>query len=158
MTGRRLGDAGPVLRLVSPNTDALWSAYHEIRRTVLFEARGRPNAYDANHPDELKANNFPKLLLLDGIPIGTIRIDVECDVARFRRVAITTDFQRRGHGSRLLGLAETFSLKRGAVRVEASVAPDAVGFYLKQGYQALRVLDDRGSVRMAKPLVGARYT
>jgi hypothetical protein len=40
-----------------------WKAYHHIRRTVLFDARG-VSGYDANHPDEHSPTNHPLLLSL----------------------------------------------------------------------------------------------
>ncbi len=140
--------------LVSPTSQALWDVYHDIRRVILFEGRGRFGTYDPRHPDEFEANHFPKLLLLEGTPVGVIRIDVDGETARFRRVAIAADHQRRGHGRVLLGLSEAFALEHRASRVEASVAADAVGFYRCSGYQALKVLDEAGSVRMFKNLIG----
>lgn len=141
---------------ISPTSRAHWAAYHEIRRVVLFERRGRFGVYDCKHPDELRANHFPKILRLDGTPIGVIRIDIEGKTARFRRVAIAEAYQRRGHGRVLLDLAEAFSRERGSVRVMASVATDAVGFYQRSGYRASRHPDEAGSVRMTKSLTTPR--
>ncbi len=138
--------------LISPSCPAEWAVYHDIRRVVLFENRGRVGVYDPQHPDEFKPNHFPKLLLFDKISVGVVRIDIDDEIARFRRVAIAGDQQRRGHGRKLLSLAEAFSIKHHARRVEASVAADAIEFYRRCGYQALRVLDAVGSVRMTKDL------
>ncbi len=139
--------------LVSPTDPSLWAVYHDIRRIVLFERRGRFGVYDPDHPDEYKENHFPKLLLFDDKPVGVIRIDIEGPIARFRRVAIDERQQRRGHGRVLLRLSEEFARKHLAEKVEASVAADAVEFYRRTGYTALRVLDEAGSVRMAKALI-----
>ncbi len=139
-------------RFLSPTHAALWTAYHDIRRIELFERRGRFGIYDAHHPDEFKAGHFPKLLLLDETPIGVIRIDIDGDVARFRRVAIKERCQRQGHGRILLAHAEAFAGLYGINRIEASVAADAVPFYRRCAYQAIRMLDEAGSVRMAKML------
>lgn len=144
--------SSPAYQLISPTTSSLWATYHDIRRGVLFERRGRFGVYDANHPDEFKAHNFPKLLLFGEMPVGVIRIDIEGEIGRFRRVAIKTSLQRQGHGRVLLALSEAFALGRRAVKVEASVAADAVEFYCRCGYQVLKVLDTEGSVRMYKRL------
>ena len=149
--GRQLGGSDGY-DLVSPTSPAHWATYHDIRRIVLFERRGWIGVYNSQHPDELKSNHFPKLLCLDGTPIGVIRIDVEGETAWFRRVAITEAYQRRGHGRVLLGLAEAFSRERGVVRVLASVAAGAVGFYRCSGYRALTNPDDAGAVRVTKSL------
>ena len=143
-------------KLVSPSSPSQWAAYHDIRRIVLFERRGRFGVYDPDHPDEQKQNHFPKLLLIDETPVGVIRIDIEGAIARFRRVAIDENRQRRGHGRVLLRLSEAFAREYQAEKIEASVAADAVEFYRRAGYIALRVLDDAGSVRMAKSLIEAR--
>jgi hypothetical protein len=50
--------------------------YHDIRREVLFEARGQFGVYNENHPDDVAAGNHAKLLLHRGHPVGVIRIDV----------------------------------------------------------------------------------
>lgn len=140
--------------LISPASPAQWDVYNDIRRIILFERRGRFGVYDPHHPDEFKTNHFPKLLLFDKKPVGVIRIDIDGEVARFRRVAIAAEQQRQGYGRTLLRLSEVFSIEHKAARVEASVATDAVEFYRRCGYRALKILDEVGSVRMMKNLVG----
>ncbi|MGH1480594.1 MAG: GNAT family N-acetyltransferase [Geminicoccales bacterium] len=58
--------------------------------------------------------------------MGVIRIDIDGEVARFRRVAVAAEQQRQGHGRTLLRLSEFFSIEHGVTRVEASVAASAV--------------------------------
>lgn len=120
--------------LKTPNSTAEWSAYHDIRRKVLFENRGRLGVYDANHPDEHQPGNYPLILLLNGETIGVIRVDIEDKQAMFRRVAIREDVQRKGHGKALLALAESFAQTKGCIHSRSEVAPDAVGFYERCGY------------------------
>ena len=140
--------------LVTPSSPADWDIYHDIRRVILFESRGRSGVYDPQHPDECKPNHFPKLLLFEKLSVGVIRIDIDGETARFRRVAIVADQQRRGHGRTLISLSETFSIEHNARKVEASVAADAVEFYRCCGYRALRGPDAVGSVSMTKDLAG----
>lgn len=40
------------LKKVEKESD--WSTYHDIRRIVLFEEKGRFGLYNGNHPDEKK--------------------------------------------------------------------------------------------------------
>ncbi len=122
--------------LRSPETESEWRAYHDIRRTVLWEARGLIGVYDENRPDEHMPNHFPKLLFLDDLPIGVLRIDVLEETAWFRRVAIIEGFQKRGHGRVLLDEAEKFAREHGAQRIESSVDQDAIGFYKKMGFKS----------------------
>ena len=118
-----------------PVADADWAAYHEIRRTVLFERRGQGASYDAHHPDDRRPGNHPFLLVRHGIPLGVIRVDLEDDLAIFRRVAIREEEQRKGHGRQLIALAERFALAQGCARIRSFVDPDAVRFYERCGFR-----------------------
>ncbi len=115
--------------LRTPESETQWRDYHDIRRKVLWEARGRFGEYDSTHPDESRPGNFPKLLILDGVAIGVIRVDLQGSTAWFRRVAITAARQRSGSGKILFKLAEEFARELGATRIESSVDPGATLFY-----------------------------
>jgi GNAT superfamily N-acetyltransferase len=134
--------------LVSPGNAAMRTAFHGIRRTVLFEGRGDGDVYNENHPDESAAGNHPKLLLDGGEPVGVVRIDVYGPTAILRRVAIRADRQRRGHGRVLLSLAEAFARRHDCSRLTSHVAKDAVGFYEKCGFRIDAV--EAASVLMSK--------
>jgi GNAT superfamily N-acetyltransferase len=120
--------------LITPTDAAEWRAYHDIRRHVLFEARGQIGVYQEDHPDERALGNHPKLLLYRGEPIGVARIDVDATMATCRRVAIRSDVQRLGHGRVLLSLVEQFARDNGCGRLASYVAPEAVGFYERCGF------------------------
>ena len=128
----------PDHELVTPSDPTEWKAYHDIRRQVLFEARGEFGTYDENHPDERAVGNHPKLLIYRGDPVGTIRIDIDGTTAILRRVAIRADAQRHGHGRILLLLAQRFATENGCVKLASFVAPDAVGFYRSFGFDIER--------------------
>ena len=140
--------------LVTPTSAEAWAAYHDIRRRVLFERRGRIGVYDPNHPDDRSPSNFPKILVQGSKYIGVVRIDFIDDIACLRRVAIAEPDQRKGFGRVLIRLAEEFARAEGANRVESAVAPDAVGFYEKCGYRSLAG-SEGSSVHMYKDLVAA---
>jgi GNAT superfamily N-acetyltransferase len=124
--------------LRAPRSDDEWSAFHAIRRKVLFENRGKLETYDENHPDDSKPANHPLVLLYGDATrarvIGVIRVDVSETVAWFRRVAIREDLQRLGHGRELLRLAEDFAKAQGCSEVRSNAAVEAVGFYERCGY------------------------
>jgi GNAT superfamily N-acetyltransferase len=117
-----------------PASDQEWRTYHAIRRKVLFENRGQVGVYNETHPDEFAKGNHPMLLIYRGESIGVIRIDVDGELAIFRRVAIREDVQRCGHGRVMLSLAEGFALDKGCSLVKSYVDPDAVGFYERCGF------------------------
>ena len=127
--------AMPDHELISPRDAAMWAAYHDIRRRVLFEARGRFGVYVENHPDEVRLDFHPKVLLWRGTPIGVVRIDLTGSVAIFRRVAIREDLQRQGHGRAMFRLGEDFARVHGCRELQSHFAPDAVEFYRKQGFE-----------------------
>jgi GNAT superfamily N-acetyltransferase len=139
-----------VLRSVS--SDAEWESYHAIRERVLWEARGRFGEYDRDHPDEHADGNHPLLLLVDGEPVGVIRVDVRPPIAWFRRVAVREDVQRRGHGRAMLELAMDFSRERGCFEVRSNVDPEAVTFYQRLRFAVLDDEDAGPSVGMSRDL------
>lgn len=124
--------------LAPVRTREQWRAYHDMRRRILWENRGRYGVYEENHPDEYKPGNHPMLLLFRGEPIGVVRIDVDYKAAQaiMRRIAITEIEQRRGHGRVLIQLVEEFSTNEGCCRVIVASAEDAQQFYEKCGYKA----------------------
>jgi GNAT superfamily N-acetyltransferase len=120
--------------LVTPRDPVEWRAYHDIRRDVLFEARGQIGVYDETHPDERAPGHHSKLLLYRGDPVGVVRIDIDATTAIFRRVAVRSDVQRLGHGRALLTLAQRFAQGSGCVSLVSYVAADAVEFYQRCGF------------------------
>jgi GNAT superfamily N-acetyltransferase len=142
--------------LVSPADVDAWRVYHDIRREVLFEARGQFGVYNENHPHDRAAGNHAKLLLHRGDPVGVVRIDISGNEGIFRRVAIRLALQRRGHGRALLSLAEEFAAAHGCGRLASHVALDAVPFYEKCGFSMEKERapgpSDHESVLMTKRL------
>lgn len=122
--------------LVPVETPTQWRVYHDMRRRILWEARGKSD-YREDHPDEHKPCNHPMLLLSGGRPIGVVRVDLDqaTGQATMRRVAILESEQRRGHGRALVRLVEIFASQQGCRRVVVASAGDATGFYRKCGYR-----------------------
>ncbi|CAN7256210.1 GNAT family N-acetyltransferase [Rhizobium leguminosarum] len=88
--------------VVQVSADEHWNAYHDIRRTVLFEVRGL-TGYDANHPDDRRDGYFPLLLLLKNTPVGAARLDLMDDAAAcVRAVASRAECQGKGYGRMLM--------------------------------------------------------
>ncbi len=138
---------GELTRVAS---DEDWDAYHEIRERVLWEARGRVGEYDRDHPDEHADGNHPFLLVVDGRPVGVLRIDIRPPVAWLRRVAVREHLQRRGHGRLMLQLAMHFARENGCTEARSNVDPDAVAFYRKLGFTVVDGDDDAVNVPMSR--------
>lgn len=112
--------------------------YHGIRKEELFIARGRGHLYNPRHPDESKQGHFPLLLLADGNPIGTVRLDhlpsPVIATAAIRLVAITRKEQGKGHGRVLNKRIERLARTHGISLLVVNAIHTAVGFYSKLGY------------------------
>ncbi len=136
--------------LSSVATPEEWKTYHDIRRKILWENRGKLGEYQENHPDEFHPQNHPMLLHYKGTPIGVVRIDLDPERGRafMRKVAIVDDQQRMGHGRKLVELVEQFALKSGCHLMMVASAEDALVFYEKCGYEAVAT----GSRKMIKVL------
>ena len=146
--------------LIDVVASADWQAYHDIRRTVLFEARGL-RGYDANHPDEHVPTNHPLLLKCkrEGA-VGTVRLDQRPDSGGIvRMVAIRGDRRRRGVGRIMMTLLEKRARSWAMETLYVNSARDAVGFYEKLGFRPF-IFDPTdtafttGGVQMQKLLHG----
>ena len=116
--------------------------------------------YNDKHSGEYVPANHPLLLKLDGRAIGTTRLDdFGNGTGAVRLVAIVTDLQRRGHGRKLAEMVEAYARSRGMTRLFVNVAPDAVGYYEKLGWQRFSWDETElsgiasGAVQMTKNLV-----
>lgn len=136
-----------------------WEAMHRIRLEVLFTPERHPGlAYDRAHPHDTEPANSKFLLLRDGVPIGTTRLDPRGEGGVVRLVAIASSLQRQGHGSVLEAMLIDHARARGMKRLWLNAARDAVGFYHKLGWAA-QVWDEvelatfaRNCVQMTKPI------
>ncbi len=137
---------GVTLRHVSDPQD--WSAYHALRKTVLWRDRIDIPPYDPSHPDETANGHFPFLLLIDDEPAGTIRVDIEPPTAWFRLIAVSDKFQGCGYGRRMLRFTSEFAMEKGCRTVHCNVEPDAVGFYAHVGFMPI----GDSPVMLGKPL------
>ncbi|TPM28826.1 GNAT family N-acetyltransferase [Mesorhizobium sp. B2-3-4] len=138
------------LHLKRVESEGDWAAYHGIRRRVLWEDRGL-TGYDERHPDDRLAGNHPLLLIRDGAPVGTARLDVVGPrLGIVRLVAIEAGLQRRGLGRALMGKVETYAHGLGLAQLEVNAARDAEEFYQKLGWATMQA--DRKNPLMVKAL------
>ena len=107
---------------------------HAIRRATLFTP-DRGVVYDENHPHDLDPANQCFLFLLDGRPIGVVRLDPrEGNRGVVRLVGIVPELQRQGHGRMLGELIEAEARRRGMVKLGLNARQDAIGFYERLGW------------------------
>jgi len=138
------------VKCVETNDD--WESYHTIREQVLWNARGRYASYERDHPEERKPGHYPLILLRDGEPLAVVRVDVEPPLAWFRLVAVREDEQRHGYGRHLLESAEQFAVAQGCTCLRSNVDHNALGFYLRLGFQQRTGENFETSIPMEKHL------
>ncbi len=132
------------------DSDGDWAAYHAIRKRVLWDDRGL-GGYDERHPDDRLAGNHPLLLMHDGAPVGTVRLDVvDQHLGIVRLVAIEAGLQRHGLGRTLMRQVEIYARGLGLDRLDVNAASDAEGFYQKLGWATVQA--DRENPLMTKAL------
>lgn len=125
------------MKLIRVSSQPEWEAYHQIRRNVLFDLRGL-SGYDDNHPDDRKPEHLPLIFVVGDESVGAVRLDLNRDgKAIVRTVAIVKEFQRRGVGRAMMIAVERLAVAHKVDRLEAQVAPDAVGFYRKIGWEII---------------------
>lgn len=113
-----------------------WRHFHDIRRTELFEARGRVGIYNETHPDDYVSHHHPLLLKLGGRPLGTMRLDeLGNGTGAVRLVAITASEQGRGHGRVMSDLLDARARALGIATLFVNAAPTALGFYERTGWE-----------------------
>lgn len=110
------------------------AAYHSIRKSVLFDARGR-TGYDENYPDETNPANLPMVLMRGGTAVCAFRLDRgPSNVGIIRLMAVAPGEQRKGHGRAAIALLVDFARGLNLKALEVGSARDAVEFYLRQGF------------------------
>jgi N-acetylglutamate synthase-like GNAT family acetyltransferase len=121
--------------LVRISAENDWRAYHDIRRKVLWENRGRVN-YNDKHTDEYLPDHHPLLFMLNDIPIGTTRLDdLKNGFGVVRLVAISDEFQGKGHGRQLAFSVDNYAQGLGIKTLHVNAAPEALGYYKKLGWE-----------------------
>lgn len=126
--------SSPVIELVRVGSPQAWTAFHAIRRKILWDNRGR-TGYDNKHPQDYDPQNHALMLTVDDVPTGVLRLDrLRADAGIVRLVAIREEVQGQGYGRVMAQLTETYALQLGYQTLYVNAAPDAIGYYEKTGW------------------------
>ncbi len=103
------------------------ASYHDIRRTILFEARGL-TGYDANHPDDRMPGHIPFLLMLGSRAVGAARLDLMADRKRVFERSESGRISNEKDGRTLMVHLEALASSHSVEKLVVNAARDAVGF------------------------------
>lgn len=107
----------PVLR--RPCTDAEWNAYHQLRRTELFERFLPHLVYDPDHPDAWTHEVFHFGLFAAGELLGCVQVRwISESEASIHLVAVDPKRRGAGLGGDLVRRAEAFASVNGRDRIQ----------------------------------------
>lgn len=147
------------LDLVPLKDPAHAEPYHRIRRIELFvRYDGLSVIYDPGVAGEDRRENLGHVLLLDGLVIGTIRIDlIDRERAGFRLVAVAGEHKNLGYGAYMLDRAEAIAGAYGRSEIVVNASRPARAFYERHGYAEgdwhdILPIDTRTNVRLGKRL------
>jgi len=96
------------------------------------------------------ANNTVFVAIIDGIIIGTIRIEITGDEAYISRFAVNSCYRGMGVGESLMNLADKYIKSKGIKRsflYTASHNTNLVRFYYNRGFYTESVSHERGYPR-----------
>jgi GNAT superfamily N-acetyltransferase len=120
----------------SPQTDAEWHSYHDLRWQVLRKPWGQPPGGDAGEANE----DVLHVMIPDdhgrAIAVGRI-IFKSPQEAQVRSMATLEERRGQGLGRRVMEYLEQTARERGIGTIFLNAREQAVPFYAKLGYQAV---------------------
>lgn len=124
----------PVAR--EPATPEDWESYFDLRWRILREPWNQPRGSERDPLD----NKAFHLIILgnDGSPLAVGRLHLNTtEEAQVRYMAVEPAQQGSGLGRKILQGLEQRAQNQGVKQIVLNSRADAVGFYARQGYEAL---------------------
>ncbi len=141
--------------LQSPNTDADWQRYYQLRWQILrapwLQAKG-------SEQDEFEADAYHLMLTTAAgelVAIGRLH-RLSADSAQVRYMAVAPEWQGQGAGAAVLQGLEHYAISQGYRQLWLNARDSALGFYQKLGYQVVAAAPNQFGIkhqRMQKTLV-----
>ena len=110
--------------------DAARAELHAIREDVFIRGQGVPADLERDALDPICTHALARLL--DGRPVGTARLTPDRHVGR---MAVMEPWRGSGVGDALLATLLHEATRRGWPDVALNAQADAIGFYLRHGFQ-----------------------
>lgn len=120
----------------SPESDAEWSAYYDLRWRILREPWQQPRGSER---DELDATATHRLILdIDSrvVAIGRLHA-LDNQTGQIRYMAVERGCERQGLGTRILSALERAAIDQALNTIRLHARAPAVPFYQHHGYTTL---------------------
>ncbi|ASS47846.1 MAG: hypothetical protein A3D31_18530 [Candidatus Fluviicola riflensis] len=123
------------MEIRTPQTDAEWEAYYDLRYRVLREPLGKERSSERNDGDATGIH----FALFDGESILAVaRLDKVSElICQVRFVAVETTIQGKGLGKRIMDEVEKRGVEEGYTKLILHARDYALPFYEKLGYALL---------------------
>jgi N-acetylglutamate synthase-like GNAT family acetyltransferase len=121
------------LRLVEPSSEEELTAYYDLRWQILRKPWDQPRGSER---DDLDATSYKLMLKTPAdraVAVGRLHFNSP-EEAQVRFMAVDSEWNRSGLGSRILQGLEAEARKRGAQTIILNSRDSAIGFYEKHGY------------------------
>jgi ribosomal protein S18 acetylase RimI-like enzyme len=143
------------LILTQPASASDWEEYYDLRWQIL---RKPWNQTRGSERDERDTEGFHAMVREPAgsvVAIGRLHLNTP-EEAQIRYMAVDEQWRNRGLGTRILDSLESQARSQSVERIVLNSREDAVGFYVKHGYQVERqartLFGDIRHIRMRKDL------
>lgn len=104
----------------------------EIRNLVFVQEQGVPVEAEL---DQYERESDHVLVYFEQKPVGTGRLRVVEEYAKFERICVLADYRQYGLGKKIVHALETIALQKGLHKVKLHGQTQATAFYHKLGYE-----------------------
>ena len=120
------------LSIRSPQKDDEWQQYYQLRWQLLRAPWQQP---EGSEKDSLEDNAIHRAIITGEkiIAVGRAHF-LDKTTAQFRYMAVDTDYQQQGFGSKLLLALEQAANSAGAKTIYLNARENALEFYQKRDY------------------------
>ena len=123
------------IEIRSPQTDAEWNDYYDLRYRILRKPLNQPLGSERNDGD---SSGVHFGLYDEGVLKAIARLDqAEPQIAQVRFVAVEQASQGKGYGRQIMQATEQTAQKRGDREMILHARDYAVDFYLRQEYRVV---------------------
>ncbi len=121
-------------QLITPQTEAQWQAYYQLRYLVLRAPWQQPQGSER---DALESPAYHRMIVdADGVVLAVGRLhQVDADTMQIRYMAVAEAARGHGFGAKVLQALEQQAVDCGAKQVMLNARDSALAFYKKSGYQ-----------------------